>query len=277
MGRWTVDEPGSLEFDGVVSLRVTLIAGTVSVLVADGAAAPSVVVHELSGPPLIVTHEAGLLSVSHEKMIEGVFGWLRQQKVRADVTVTVPRECPVSLTLVSAEAVVAGLGARASIRTASGTVTLDGIDGDVDVNTVSGAVEALAVDGAVSFTSVSGDLALAGGTVQRLAARTVSGRVAADVDLAGPAAVDVHAVSGEIALRVPESTGATVALNSAAGSLSTSFAELHRQNVGMMKNISGTIGDGSGRLSVTTVSGAVALLGRPDEPQITVPGSESPR
>ncbi|GAA2601471.1 DUF4097 family beta strand repeat-containing protein [Actinomadura fulvescens] len=276
MSRWTIEEPATLDFDGVVALKATLIAGSISVLASDDR--PSLQVAAIDGPPLVVTHEAGMLSVSHERMLEGMLSWLQRQKVRADITVTVPRECPVTITLVSADAVIAGLTARASIKSATGDVTLDGVVGDIDANTVSGAMEAQGVDGKVAFTSVSGDLALAGGSIDRLAARTVSGRIAADVELAGASRVEVNTVSGEVTLRVPDSISAEVQLNSAAGRLDTSFPGLDRQDRTVGKSLGGTIGDGSGRLSVTTVSGGVTLLSRPgdgDDPEIDTPGMEN--
>ncbi|KAB2343322.1 DUF4097 family beta strand repeat-containing protein [Actinomadura rudentiformis] len=276
MSRWTIEEPTTLDFDGVVALKATLIAGSISVLASDDR--PSIQVAAIDGPPLVITHEAGMLSVTHERMWEGMLSWLQRQKVHADITVTVPRECPVTINLVSADAVIAGLTARASIKSGTGDVTLDGVVGDIDANTVSGAVEAQGLDGKVAFTSVSGDLALAGGSIDRLAARTVSGRIAADVDLAGTSRVEVNTVSGEVTLRVPDSTSATVNLNSAVGQIDTSFAGLDRQDrppVG--RSLGGTIGDGSGKLSVTTVSGGVTLLSRPedDAPEIDTSGMEN--
>src|SRR5690606_32631617 len=59
-------------------------------------------------PPLVVGHEAGMLTSTHEKLWEGVLSWLRTQKCRASITVTVPHDCPVTLNLVSADAVVTG-------------------------------------------------------------------------------------------------------------------------------------------------------------------------
>lgn len=284
MSRWTIDEPTTLDFDGVVALKATLIAGSVSVLASDfsaGAASgeaerPSIKITGLDGPPLVIGHEAGMLTITHERLWEGVLSWLRTQKCHADITVTVPRDCPVTLNLVSADAVVSGLTARASIKSASGDVTLDGLLGTVDANTVSGALEAQGLDGAVTFTSVSGDLTLAGGSVDRLAARTVSGRIAADVDLAGESRVEANTVSGEVALRIPEDAGAEVSLNSATGRIDTSFAELGRQDRAVARSVNGKLGDGSGRLSVNTVSGSVTLLGRPvgDAPEITTPRTE---
>ncbi|WP_067832132.1 DUF4097 family beta strand repeat-containing protein [Actinomadura kijaniata] len=277
MSRWTIDEPTTLAFDGAVALKVTLITGSVNVLA--GGDTPSIEVSEVEGPPLTVAHEAGMLTVTHEKLWEGVLNWLRTQRVRAVVTVTVPRDCPVTLNLVSADAVVTGLAARTSIKTGAGDVTLDGVTGAVDVNTVAGAVEAQGVDGTVSFTSVSGDLALAGGVVERLSARSGSGRIAADVALARGGSVEVNTVAGEITLRVPDGTGATVHLNAAAGRIETSFPGLDRQDRPVGSTVTGTVGDGSGRVAVSSVAGGVTLLGRPaDDPDgpagITTPEME---
>lgn len=268
MSRWTIEEPTTLDFDGVVALRITVIAGSVSVLASDER--PSIMVGDVEGPPLTVTHEAGMLTVTHERLWEGVLSWLRTHNVRAAITVTVPHDCPVSLNLVSADAVVTGMTARTSIKSATGNVTLDGVAGAIDANTVSGAIEAQGLDGTVSFTSVSGDLALAGASIERLGARTVSGRIAADLDLSGDAAVEVNTVSGEVALRVPESAGARVSLGSAAGRIETSFPELGRQDRTIAQTVTGKLGDGRGRLAVNTVSGAITLLGRDgDDPEIT--------
>ena len=127
----------------------------------------------------------------------------------------------------------------------------------------------------MSFTSVSGDLSLAGGSVERLSARTVSGRIAADVDLVGDCRVDVNTVSGEVALRIPEAAGTQVSLNSAAGHIETSFPELGRLERPVICGLSGKLGDGTGQLTVNTVSGAITLLGREDEePEIIKPRME---
>ncbi|WP_030164874.1 DUF4097 family beta strand repeat-containing protein [Spirillospora albida] len=264
MPRWTIDEPTALDFDGVVALRATLITGSISVLASDER--PSVMVSLVEGPPLIVAHEAGILTITHEKRWEGLLTWLRTQKCRADITVTVPPDCPVGLNLVTAEAVITGLTAPAHIKSVSGDVTLDGVTGTIDANTASGAIEAREVDGTVSFTSVAGDLSLAGGAVDRLSAQTVSGRVAADVDLIGVGDVHVHTVSGEVTLRIPESADAEVTLSSAGGRVTSSFPGLSRADRTGFQTVSGKIGDGSGRLSVNSVAGSIALMGRPDDP-----------
>ncbi|WP_433327250.1 DUF4097 family beta strand repeat-containing protein [Spirillospora sp. CA-294931] len=272
MSRWTIEEPTTLDFDGVVALRATLIAGSVSVLPTDDR--PSIQISAIEGPPLVVTHDAGMLTVTHERLLEGVLAWLRTQVCRAEITVMVPHDCPVSLNLVSADAVLTGLTARSSIKSGTGDVTLDGVTGEVDANTVSGAIEAQGLDGRLTFASVSGDLSLADGLVDSLAARTVSGKIAADVELAPSSKIEITTVSGEVALRVPATTGAAVALNSAAGRLESSFPGLTREDRSIARTLGGTIGDGSAKLTVGTVSGAVTLLVRPGDEEITAPGME---
>ncbi|WP_119729067.1 DUF4097 family beta strand repeat-containing protein [Thermomonospora amylolytica] len=262
MSRWTIEESATLELDGVVALKATLVGGSVNVLAT--ADRPTVVVEDVAGPPLQVDHEAGMLTIGHERMLEGVLGWLRNQQARAAVTVTVPPDCPVQLNLISANAVVTGLSARTSVRSATGDVVLDGVGGHVDAGTVSGRIEAQGLDGAVSFTSVAGDLTLAGGSIRRLGARTVSGRIAADVALVADRTLTVSTVSGEVALRLPESTSAEVHLSSAAGRIDTSFPGLRRHDRAVARNLTGTLGTGDGHLTVNTVSGSVTLLSRPD-------------
>ncbi|RKS71705.1 putative adhesin [Actinomadura pelletieri DSM 43383] len=270
MSRWTIDEPTTLDFDGVVALRATLIAGNVSVLASDER--PAVIIGAVEGPPLLVTHDAGMLTITHERVWEGVLSWLRTEPCSATVTVTVPHDCPVGLNLVSADAVVTGLTSRTSVKSVSGDVTLDGVTGAINANTVSGRIEAQGLDGAVSFVSITGDLSLAGGTVDRLTARTVGGRIAADAALSGDGLVEVTTVSGGVALRIPDSTDARVGLNSAAGRIETTFVELDEQESFVARGRSGTLGNGSARLTVNTVSGSITLIGRDDAaPDTTTP------
>ena len=222
MPRWTIDAPTTLDFDGIVALRVRVVAGSVAVLAT--ADRPRLDVTEVSGPPLLVTHEAGILTVSYEDLTwDGLRGWLRPQRHSANITITVQRDCPTQLGVVNATAVVSGVSARTSLKSVSGDIMLDGLTGAVDANTVSGNLEAQGLDGNIAFKSVSGDLTLAEGRLGRLDAKTVSGRVTADVDLAPAGEVRVGTVSGEVAIRLPAQASATVSLRSLSGHVHTDF------------------------------------------------------
>ena len=178
------------------------------------------------------------------------------------MTVTVPRTCPTQVGVVSATAVLCGISARASVKSVSGGITLDGVTGDVDANTVSGALEAQGINGKLNFNTVSGDLTLADGWLERLDANAVSGDVTADIDLDPLGGMHVTTVSGEVTLRLPAETDAQVHLHSMSGEVRSEFAELRSISAPASHTVSGSLGAGSGHVSVTTMSGRVMLLRR---------------
>ncbi len=261
MARWTIEAPTSLEFDDVTGLRVRLIAGSVAVLATDGK--PSLDVSSVQGDPLTVTYDDGILTIAHENLTwEGLLKWLRPQRHSATVTITVPRKCPTQVGVVSATAVMSGISSRASVKSVSGGITLDGVTGDVDANTVSGALEAQGINGRLNFRTVSGDLTLADGWLERLDANVVSGDVTADIDLDPLGGMQVTTVSGEVTLRLPAEADAQVNLHSLSGDVRSEFPELKRTSAPASRSVSGSLGAGSGHVSVTTMSGRVMLLRR---------------
>ena len=273
---WTIEAPTNLEFDDVTGLRVRLIAGSVAVLATNGK--PSLEVSSIEGDPLNVTYEDGVLTVAHENLSwEGLLKWLRPQRHAATVTVSVPRKCQAQVGVVSATAVMSGISARASVKSVSGGITLDGVTGDVDANTVSGAVEAQGINGKLNFNTVSGDLTLAEGWLERLDVNGVSGDVTADLDLDPLGGMQVNTVSGEVVLRLPAEADAQVNLHSVSGDVRSEFAELRRSSAPASRSVSGSLGAGSGQVSVTTMSGRVMLLrraGRETAPQDARPGEQ---
>jgi Putative adhesin len=272
---WTIEAPTNLEFDDVTGLRVRLIAGSVAVLATTGK--PSLEVSSLEGDPLKVTYEDGVLTVAHENLNwEGLLKWLRPQRHAATVTVSVPRKCQAQVGVVSATAVMSGIRARASVKSVSGGITLDGVTGDVDANTVSGPVEAQGVNGKLNFNTVSGDLTLADGWMERLDVNGVSGDVTADLDLDPLGGMQVTTVSGEVMLRLPAEADARVNLHSVSGDVRSEFAELRRSSAPASRSVSGSLGAGSGQVSVTTMSGRVMLLRRAERGPQDVRADEKP-
>lgn len=262
MTRWTVSEPTALDFDGVVALRIRASAGSVSVLSTEDR--PRLEVNGITGQPLVISHEAGILTVTYPNPgIDGLLRWLRPGSHSAEITVAVPKDCPAELGVGNANTFVSGIGARTSIKSLTGSITLDGVTGNVEADTVSGDVEAQGLTGRVGFKSLSGDLTLADGAVERLEARTVSGAETADVALACDSAVRVSTMSGAVVIRVPAGTSAQVNLRSATGRVRSDFPGLKRTSTTPGGDaLSGKLGSGSGRLSVTSMSGQVTLLER---------------
>ena len=272
---WTIEAPANLEFDDVTGLRVRLIAGSVAVLATTGK--PSLEVSSVEGDPLTVTYEDGILTVAHENLNwEGLLKWLRPQRHAATVTVSVPRKCQAQVGVVSATAVMSGISARASVKSVSGGITLDGVTGDVDANTVSGTVEAQGINGKLNFNTVSGDLTLADGWLERLDVNGVSGDVTADLDLDPLGGMQVTTVSGEVMLRLPAEADARVNLHSVSGDVRSEFTELRGSSAPASRSVSGSLGAGSGQVSVTTMSGRVMLLRRAERDPEDVRADERP-
>ena len=264
MPRWTVESPTTLDFDHVAGLRVRAISGSVAVLSTDERSCLDI--DNISGQPLQVSHEDGILTVSYQDLTwDGLLGWLRPQRHSAAITVTVPKDCPVQLGVVNAGAIVSGISAKTSVKSVSGNITLDGVTGSVEATTVSGDIEAQGIGGQIGFNSVSGDLTLADGSVDRLDAKTVSGRITADVDLDCDARLRVGTVSGAVAIRLPCQTSTRVELRSAAGRVLSEFDGLSSSSQPGANVLNGELGaGGSGQVSVTTMSGQVTLLQRVD-------------
>src|ERR1700735_4757020 len=209
MPRWTVDAPATYDFDRVDALRVRAIGGTVAVLSTGERACLDI--SAVSGQPLLVSHSDGTLTVSYEDLSwDGLLGWLRPVRTPPTITIPVQKDCAVQVVVVTASAVVSGVAAATSVKSVSGAITLDGVTGAVDARTVSGDIEAQGLGGTIGFNSGSGDLTLADGSVDTLDAKTVSGRVTADIDLDQDAALRVATVSGPVAIRLPADARARV-------------------------------------------------------------------
>jgi len=261
MPSWTVDGPTSLDFDEVTAVNVQLVAGTVAVLATDDR--PSVVVTELGGRPLVVSNDGGALTVGYESpVLDGLLGFLKPRRDAVAVTITVPADCPVRLGVLSASAILSGLRAGASVKGMSGDITLDGVAGEVTAETMSGEVAACDIDGTIRFKSMSGGLTLAGGTLDRLEANSMTGHVTADVTLAPSGGVHVSTMSGDVTLRLPADSDAKVRLHSTSGAVRSEFDSLRTVMAPAAHAASGNVGAGTGCVSVTTVSGSVTLLRR---------------
>ncbi|MEU5428968.1 DUF4097 family beta strand repeat-containing protein [Streptomyces olivoreticuli] len=263
--KWSLSTPRKVTFEEpVTALAVRIIGGTVNV-VGDATGPARLELSEIDGPPLIVTLDGGTLTVAYDDLpwrkwlSRGIWGRT------ATVTLTVPTGTDVEVGVAGASAVVSNVTGRTAVRGVSGDVTLVGITGPVQAETVSGRLEAQGIGGDLHFKSVSGDLTLvesSGGTVR---ADSISGNVVVDLSPAAPGpSLALGTVSGDVAIRLPNTADAEVDANTTSGALSCGFEELHVSSQFGAKRITGRLGAGRGSLKVTSVSGAVALLRRPE-------------
>ena len=270
MSDWSIDAPRTLTIEQPVDrLRVRTVAGAVNVVAVDGPTRLEVT--EIEGPPLQVSLEGGELTVSyddlawkdfHLKSLPAAISQWRTKR-RAVVSLAVAPGTRIELGSVSSDTVISGVTAPVTVHSASGAITLVRLSGPVEANSVNGNVQAQSVSGDLKATTVSGEFTVFEGTSRKLKANSVSG--AMTVDLAHDNATDVNLtnVSGEVAVRIPAPTDAQVQANTTSGHVSNAFDQLRVGGSWGSKQITGTLGKGTGRLKITTISGAVALLRRP--------------
>ncbi|MFD9130613.1 DUF4097 domain-containing protein [Kitasatospora sp. NPDC059571] len=276
MGEWTVDGPEKISFDEPVdALHVRIVGGAVNVVATEGPA--RLEVGAIEGEPLLVTLADGVLTVAYKdlswgeftetvKSVQSVkyfFASLRRKR-RAQVSLAVPAGAEVRIGTVSADATVSGITGPVAVHGASGATTLVDLAGRIQANTVSGDIDAQSVSGELKVNSVSGGLTVVAGTAETVQANSVSGAVTLDLDVRTPSDIKVTTVSGPVGIRLPSVADARVEAGTTSGDLSSTFAELTVGGSWGAKRLSGQLGSGAGRLQVTTVSGAVTLLHRPD-------------
>ncbi|WP_310726602.1 DUF4097 family beta strand repeat-containing protein [Streptomyces sp. N2A] len=262
-----VTAPRTLEIpDSVRGLNVRLVGGTVNVVGTSDGSPPRLEISELHGPPLTVSFDDGTLSVAYEDLPWKGFmkfldrkGWQRG----AVVSVAVPAGTRVEVGVIGASAVVSGISGRTDVRGISGDITLVGLTGGVRADTVSGDVEVQSLQGELRFNSVSGDLTVIDGAGGAVRADSVSGDMVLDLDPGKGADITLTTVSGEVAIRLPDPADARVEANTTTGTVSNAFDDLRVSGQWGAKRITGSLGAGTGRLKVTTISGGLALLRRP--------------
>ncbi|MCT2591815.1 DUF4097 domain-containing protein [Streptomyces sp. N2-109] len=262
-----ITEPSTLDFSAPVEeLQIRVVNGTVNVVGTDEPTA-RVEIAELHGPPLSVTHVGGSLVVAYEDLPwQGFLKWLDGKSWRREVVVSVSVPAHVRLTVgvVGASAVVSGIRGRTDVRGVSGGITLVGLRGEVHAETVTGHVETQSLQGPLRLHTVSGEFTVIDGSGADIEAGSVSGDMILDLAPADEAAdISLTTVSGAVAVRLAHSADTRVRASTTGGRLSSAFGELRSEGPRGAKRLTGTLGAGSGRLTATSVSGAIALLCRP--------------
>ena len=213
----------------------------------------------------------------------------------ADLHVTVPKGKTVGLYLGVGKAVVSNVDGAIRVSVASADVSADRTRGSLRIGTGSGNVDLRTASGDVSLATGSGDITVSGVDGSRLRLETGSGNVtlrdgkapnvhvetgsgsievtatsgddlsfetgSGDVDVALVATfstVHVETGSGDVTLKVPPTIGAQVDLDTGSGDIDLGGLTLVVRRI-EHDHVTGTLGDGKGRLSVETGSGNVYL------------------
>lgn len=292
MAQSSVDETKAAESDGYV--RVKLVRGRVTV---EGWDRDEVSVE-------------GTLDEAMEKFIFDVKGnetvvavrlpnrlgrWCCDQE--SDLTIMVPKNSDVLVSLTSAEAEVSNIHGgleiggvsgelrisdvsnRVRITNISGEVTLERAEGRVRVktissdivahiidgpgvfNSVSGSVIISKVTGELDLESVSGDIEVTRSQVSNVRANTVSGDVELDAELKSGAVIETDTMSGSVRLSLGGEINAEFDLETGSGRIRNRLSDHKPKQSKYVRDevLRFTLGNGKGEITASSASGDISL------------------
>ncbi|MBS1709583.1 MAG: DUF4097 family beta strand repeat protein [Armatimonadetes bacterium] len=198
-------------------------------------------------------------------------------RLSADVHAKVPEGTVVEIRSSSGDVEVIGTKAGVRVTASSGDVKLYGVAGSVEVNSQSGDVEFESSScNMVTVESKSGDVRLsevtgllnvrsASGEVElsRCSGRTVSVEASTgdiSVDLVAPVegAVNLRSVRGDVTLEISDGSDCRVHISTLKGEVAVKGLELQDENRDKLV-VTGRLGNGSGTIDMSAVTGDVTL------------------
>jgi len=213
----------------------------------------------------------------------------RNFNVSVAYNVAAPAGTRISIESISGNIKVTDIKGDVSANTVSGDVRITGSGRINAAKTISGTVEIAdaQIDGALESSSVSGDVIMRRVTARRLDASSVSGNIKFDdlqcdrvsaKSVSGSVAFvgalvkngryDLGSFSGEVHLYLSGGTGFEIDANSSSGDVRSDFdivmrgAQTTNRRNGRRNVLSGTFGDGSAVLDLTTFSGSIIISKR---------------
>lgn len=189
--------------------------------------------------------------------------WYRNHQGTVNFTVQIPAGVRVKAGSGSGDVRIAGAGAEVIAATGNGRVDVNGSTGQVrastgngdvavqdargpvDVSTGSGTIRVLTSSGPVSASSGNGDIDVSIGKLDRSPDMRFS------------------TGNGRVTLRLPDGFGAEVDANTGNGTVTSDFPVKMRSGRLDPTRLRGTIGDGGGRLSISSGNGDVKIRREP--------------
>ena len=131
--------------------------------------------------------------------------------------------------------------------------SVETVNGNVNISGVSGKVVAESVNGDLDVSDLAGDVGLS----------TVNGSIDAEFTrLEGQQRVKAETVNGRVTLKLPENANVEVSADTLNGGISAGDFGLEVEKGFVGSDLNGKIGDGSARLNIDTVNGAIKIRSR---------------
>jgi len=198
----------------------------------------------------------------------------------SDLDIRVPSQSRVEFDGVSTDVDVNQVLGGTGVRTVSGDIRASVLDNRIRIRSVSGEVEVSETTGIIKVSSVSGDVeldieaseiavdAVSGevrlelGDFDRLMTSTISGDLRIEGHLNNSGLITMKSVSGEISLRLNDAINAQISAKTGpGGDISNHLNDDEPEDIfPTQTKLQTTLGDGSGSIRMSTVTGEIRLL-----------------
>ncbi len=175
----------------------------------------------------------------------------------ADLRIAVPAGRSLELHLAVGRIAAANVDGRLRLEAVAAPVTVAGGRGNLLVSTVSGDVRVSGGNGPARLSTGSGDVRLSQVRAPDVGVETGSGDVTLELQSVVQV-LDVETGSGDVSIVAPPSTSARLEIEAGSGDIESDFPLAVTRSG--RHHLTGTIGDGKGRVSVGTGSGGVRLM-----------------
>jgi hypothetical protein len=195
-----------------------------------------------------------------------------------DYQITVPAWMPVRLSGTYLFATLEGLQGEVSAETVQGDVVVRGgggqvtarsVEGRVTVSDAKGRIEARSVDGDVTITGCSGDIVadttdgairITGSAAMSIDASTIDGDIVFDGTVNNEGQYRMVTHDGDVYMRVPENTSATVSIRTYEGRFTSSYPVELSGDYQRGRRVSFTLGGGAAAVEIEAFDGHIRIL-----------------
>jgi hypothetical protein len=176
---------------------------------------------------IIIDHSSDALRVETDFPDKGVGGWLSfgdDNKGSVSYTISVPSSANLE-----------------SIESVNGHVEIEGVSGTVKASTVNGSIKASDLEGNAKIETVNGSV------------------TASFASFSGQSKAAIESVNGRLTINLPDGADASVEAETINGGIDGSDFGLETNKGFIGRDLEGDIGNGSARLSLSTVNGGIKI------------------
>ena len=155
--------------------------------------------------------------------------------------ITLPRDWQVDVDHLNGEVVLKNIGNNLTARNENGNMSLIAVEGTTQVELTNGNIDLHDLSGSVHATLINGN-------------------IDADVEMAPGGSIELGIINGNVSLDIPKNISASFSAQTKNGGINLNNLSLQNSSTGN-NLVTGTLGDGSGKIVLGTVNGSITVRG----------------